>query len=527
MKSYDSGLLALSLSALASGLQSPDDCQALASTLQFPNTTVVDVSFVAGGTNLTYPNNHPTCLKSQISTVDVCRVQLVRETGPTSNVSLEAWLPLQDAWTGRFLGTGNGGLGGCIKYNDLSYGSKYGFATIGTNNGHDGNQGESFYNTPGVWEDYVYRAVHVEAEIGKALVQQAYGKPHTRSYYLGCSTGGRQGFKEAQLFPGDFDGIVAGAPAFDLLGLMYSTGNLYKILGPKGSPTWLTPAQWELVYANVLEQCDELDGAKDGILEDPSLCQYQPERLLCGANQAAGSCITSAQAAAVRQVFGDVYGTNGTLIYPRIQPGGNGTAGSFNGVPHQYPLDIFRYVLYSDPNWSMDSMTTLDMDAARAFDEASGLDAATFQGDLSAARDAGVKILHWHGLADALISSDNSARYYNHVSRTMGAPPRELDSFYRYFRVSGTEHCRGGPGAQMIGGNLETDAGFDAAAPESNVLASMVRWVEEGVPPEYIMGKKLDAKGEVVLQRKHCKYPARNVYKGPGPIEEADSWQCV
>ncbi|KXJ90350.1 tannase and feruloyl esterase [Microdochium bolleyi] len=511
------------------GLKSSDDCHALASKVHFPNTTVLDVSFVPAGTNLTFPNNHPTCLQSQVSTVDVCRVQLLRETGPASNVSLEAWLPMQDTWTGRFLGLGNGGLGGCIKYNDLSYGSKYGFATIGTNNGHDGNQGESFYKNPGVWEDYVYRAVHLEAETGKSLVDQAYGMPHTRSYYLGCSTGGRQGFKEAQLFPGDFDGIVAGAPAFDLLALIYSTGNGYKILGPKGSPTWLSPEQWELVYADINRQCDGLDGARDGIIEDPSLCQYRPEQLLCGDAAAAGNhvdtsnCITPAQAASIRALFADVHGTNGTFIYPRLQPGANGTAGIFNGSPPKYPVDFFRYVLYANPGWDISTLSPLDMDAARVFDRSSGLDTATFQGDLSAARDAGVKILHWHGLADDQISSENSARYYNHVARTMNAPVAELDEFYRYFRVSGTGHCRGGPGAQMVGGNLETDAGYA----EGNVLASVVRWVEEGIPPEHILGKKLNAKGEVVMQRRHCKYPTRNVYKGPGPVEEADSWQCV
>ncbi|KAH7035994.1 Tannase/feruloyl esterase [Microdochium trichocladiopsis] len=515
---------------VSQGFQTADDCKALAGKLQFPNTTILSTSFVQAGTNLTYPNNDPTCLRSQVSTSPICRVQLFTTTSPISNVTLEAWLPLQSAWSGRLLGTGNGGLGGCIKYDDLNYAAKNGFAAIGTNNGHNGNQGKSFYKNLEVWEDYVSRAVHLEAGMGKSLVQQAYGKPHTKAYYMGCSTGGRQGFKEAQRYPGDFDGILAGAPAIDLNALQYATASAYKILGPKGEPTWLTPAQWELVYADVNALCDELDGAKDGILEDPTMCKnYQPERLLCGPGETAASnkCITPVQAAAVRSIYSDIYGTNGTFIYPRMTPGANATSSAFNGSPPPYPVDGWKYV-YADPSWDINKLNPTDMDTARAFDESTGLDAATFQGDLSAARDAGVKILHWHGQADPIISSDNSVRYYNHVANTMNARVQELDQFYRFFRVSGTAHCNPGLGASLVGGGANTATAFEPA--DGNMLASLVRWVEKGVAPEYILGKKLGGGpdgSKVVLQRRHCKYPKRNVHKGPGPIEDANSWRCV
>lgn len=534
MKRQGTILLALWLNAsLSLGWETAHDCSGLASRLQFPNTTILSTTFVPAGTNLTYPDNDSTCLRSQVSTSSVCRVQLFTQTSPTSNVTLEAWLPLRSAWSGRFLGTGNGGLGGCIKYDDLNYGAKNGFAVIGTNNGHDGNQGRSFYKRPEVWHDYVSRAVHLEAELGKSLVQQAYGEAHTKAYYMGCSTGGRQGFKLAQQFPDDYDGIAAGAPAFDLLRLMYGTGIMYVILGDRDAATWLTPAQWDLVYADVNAVCDELDGAKDGILEDPTMCRnYQPERLLCGGREnsteaaSRGECITPAQAAAVRRIYSDTYGTNGTFIYPRVTPGANGTSAFFNGSPHQYPLEAFRYVIHEDPAWDPSTLNPLDMDLALALDLASGLDAATFQGDLSAARDKGVKIMHWHGQADPVITSDNSVRYYEHVARTMNARVEELDEFYRFFRVSGMAHCSGGMGASMIGGGASTATPFEA---EQNVLASLVRWVEEGVAPEHVLGKKMGGNDgtEVVLQRRHCKYPKRNVYKGPGPVEQADSWQCV
>ncbi|KAL3297490.1 tannase and feruloyl esterase [Colletotrichum asianum] len=411
---------------------SATDCESLATRLNLPDTAIHETTFISAGTNISLPNNHPSCaIPYQVSDVDICRVVLLATTGPRSNISMEAWLPLE--WSGRFLGTGNGGMNGCIKYGDLNYGASHQFATIGTNNGHDGISGASFFENPGVIEDYVYRAVHLEAELGKSIAEEFYGKKHTKSYYLGCSTGGRQGFKEAQSFPEDYDGI----------------------------------------------------------------------------------------AATVRAIFSPVYGANGRYIYPRLQPGANATARLLNGEPHQYPLDWWRHVVYNNTEWDLSTMGPEDYEIASKQDP---WGVSTWQGDLSAARDQGVKILHYHGLQDNAISSDNSERYYDYVSRTMGLPSSELDEFYRYFRISGMAHCRDGDGASMIGGNPETLASYE---PDSNVLAAIVRWVEEGVAPDYILGSRLTEAGDVDLQRRHCKYPARNVFKGEGDPTQADSWQCV
>ncbi|KAF9873087.1 tannase and feruloyl esterase [Colletotrichum karsti] len=495
-----------------------EDCSSLASRLNLPDSTIHETTFISAGTNISLPDNHPSCaIPYQVSDVNICRVVFLTTTGPTSNISLEAWLPLE--WSGRFLGTGNGGMNGCIKYGDLNYGATHQFATIGTNNGHDGISGAPFLNNPGVIEDYVYRAVHLEAELGKAIAEEFYGKKHTKSYYLGCSTGGRQGFKEAQTFPEDFDGIVAGAPAFDLISLMYWTGQLFIKTGSNETSRFLTPAQWELVNADILKQCDGLDGLEDGILEDPSLCQYRPEGLICSEGQT--DCLTGEQAATVRAIFSPVYGLDGQFIYPRLQPGSNATERLLNGQPHQYPSDWWRYVVYNDTEW--DPATLGPQDYAVASKQ-NPWNVATWEGDLSAAKERGVKILHYHGLQDNAISSDNSERYYDYVSRTMSLSSTELDEFYRYFRISGMAHCRGGTGASMIGGNPESFASYHS---DANVLAAIVRWVEEGVAPDYILGSRLTASGEVDLQRKHCKYPARNVFTGKGDPANADSWQCV
>lgn len=520
--SFTSPLLLLSAAKLALCCFS-QQCADLAATLaeQTANTTILSTEYVKAGGLVVAPSTHPTCAAYNATTnFSFCRVKMVAHTGPDSATSLEAWLPLN--WTGRYLSVGNGGLGGCIAYSDMAYGAARGFAVAGTNNGHDGNTGVPFLDHPGVIEDFAYRAIHVGATLGKQITKVLYGSKPSKAYYLGCSTGGRQGFMEAQNFPDDFDGIVAGAPAFDFTGLSVSSGSQYRITGPPGSPTFLTPAQWRLVVADTLRQCDALDGHADTVIEDPDLCQYRPEGLLCGPGQAGDACLTPVQAETVRNVFSPLYDMHGQLVYPRIQPGVDASSVLWNGQPFTYAVDWWRYVVYSDPTFA-GNLTLEDIEAARRA-ETYGVDA--FSGDLSGVRDAGVKVLHYHGLQDALISSDNSARYYNHVARTMGLQGREIDGFYRYFRISGMGHCGGGTGAFNIGNRESTFSGEEA---DRNVLAAIVAWVEEGKAPEYVLGTAYtdQAKTEVKFQRRHCKYPGRNVYKGTGNPDEADSWECV
>ncbi|KAI9166367.1 putative feruloyl esterase B-1 [Paramyrothecium foliicola] len=475
-------LSSLLLSAVASGsCNFSRQCAALADTLteNLANTTISFSEYVHAGTNLSVPSTHPTCENvSGAFDFSFCRVGLTAHTGPESNVKLETWLPLN--WTGRFLSVGNGGLGGCIGYSDMAYAVERGFAAVGTNNGHDGNTGLPFYNKPGVVEDFAYRAVHTGVVLGKQVTEALYGKKHTKSYYLGCSTGGRQGFMEAQRFPEDFDGIVAGAPAFDFTGLQSSSGWYYTIVGQPGSPTFLTRQLWQLVVQDTLKMCDGLDGHVDSVIEDPDLCQYRPERLLCSGNQTE-NCLTGVQAETVRRVYAPLYDKFGKLVYPRMQPGVESSGILWNGRPFAYALEWWQYVIYNDPSYA-GNMTLDDIEAARNA-ETYGIDA--FQGDLSGVKDRGTKILHYHGLQDNLITSDNSARYYDLVSRTMELTSEELDEFYRYFRISGMAHCAGGTGAQNIGNRAATLAGED---PEENVLSAIVQWVEEGKAPEHVLG---------------------------------------
>lgn len=273
-------------------------------------------------------------------------------------------------------------------------------------------------------------------------------------------------------------------------------------------------------------ECDTIDGVADGIIEDPDLCQYRPEALLCGSNATdTSSCLTGPQAAAVRDVFSGLYGQDGSLVYPRMQPGSELVASSilYNGSPFIYTTDWFKYAVYNDATWDPTTLSVADM----AYSAAKNPGNIETWDDLSDFKASGGKILHYHGMMDGLISSDNSARYYNHVSREMNLRSDELDDFYRYFRISGMGHCSGGDGAWAIGNQGKSRASLE---PDSNALMAIVRWVEEGVAPEKMIGTRwvngTEALG-VDYTRAHCKYPARNVYTGSGDGKDAEGWECV
>ncbi|KAF4449053.1 feruloyl esterase [Fusarium albosuccineum] len=497
-------------------------CSNFASTLKLPNTTVWFTEHVTAGTNITLPDNDPTCGRpGQVVEAELCRVAMFVTTSPTSNLSFEAWLPSN--WTGRFLSTGNGGVSGCIQYEDMAYGVGLGFSTVSANNGHNGTSALPMFHNPGVVEDFAYRSIHTGVVLGKQTTKQFYGKNHTKSYYLGCSTGGRQGFKEAQDFPDDFDGIVAGAPAIAFEGLQSRSGSFWGITGAPGAPTYLDSDEWAMVQKDILTQCDHLDGVEDGIIEDPNLCQYRPEALICSGKQTE-NCLTGQQAETVRQVYSPLYGSNGTFIYPRIQPGGSvGFSFVISDTPFPYSTEWFRYVIYEDATWDPSTIGPKDYDAAL---KKNSYNIQTWKGDLSGIRDRGSKILHYHGLQDGLISSEISQVYYDHVSRTMSLNSTELDDFYRLFRISGCGHCSGGDGASHIGNQLENLGGME---PENNVLLAIVQWVEKGIAPETITGYRYvngSQENAVEYKRRHCRYPYRNVWDRVGDSKDPDSWSC-
>ena len=193
--------------------------------------------------------------------------------------------------------------------------------------------------------------MHTGVVVGKQITEKYYGECYTKSYYLGCSTGGRQGFKEVQTYPEDFDGVVAGAPALDFVYLTSWSATFYKIFGNPGSATFVAPgALWALIHKEILNQCDAIDGALDGIVEDPMLCHFRPEALLCApGTNSSSTCLTTAQVLAVREAFTDYYGVDGKLIFPRMQPGSEIVAQDvyYTTGAFPYSVDWFRYVVFS------------------------------------------------------------------------------------------------------------------------------------------------------------------------------------
>lgn len=501
-------------------------CTGLKESFQSDNVTPLYSELVPAGTDLFIPDLDPSCQNTTSVPADVCRLGLDVTTSDRSNIIMEVWLP-QD-WSGRFLSTGNGGINGCISYGDMAYATSLGFAATGSNNGHsNGQNGTRFLNNLDVVRDYSYRAVTTSAAVGKEVTEAFYGEAHDKSYYLGCSTGGRQGFKMAQDFPEIFDGIVAGAPAFNFQGLMSWSGTFHTIIKEVGSEGVPPKSTWEAIDAELLAQCDHLDGAEDGIIEDPSLCNFRPEALICRPEDDSDSCITGEQADTIRRFLSPVYGVNGTFVYPRMEPAPGFLAfiaGSYTEEQFLYTDHWVKYAVYNDPDFDTSELGPQNWQDAFEKDPAG---VRTWSGDLSRVAEHGAKILHYHGMEDVLISAASSATYYDLVGRTMGLSSAELDEFYRYFTISGMAHCAGGSGASAIGNRLEGSASED---PEENVLMAMVRWVEEGVAPEAVVGSHFNnetADTGVEYKRSHCKYPARNTLKEGGDAKNADDWSCA
>jgi feruloyl esterase len=207
----------------------------------------------------------------------------------------------------------------------LDYGSTLHFATVGSDNGHDGDSGSVFLDHPEVMNDFAFRAIHVEAVLGKQIVEAYYNRTHDKSYYLGCSTGGRQGIQSTLLFPEDFDGVLAGAPSTDFNHMLGWAGMLGRDVGapnPNTDASFIPASLWPVISQEILNQCDGLDGVEDGIITEPDQCIFRPEALLCNATATdESSCIITAQVDALTRVYEPLFGTKGELVYPRYDPG--------------------------------------------------------------------------------------------------------------------------------------------------------------------------------------------------------------
>jgi feruloyl esterase len=424
-------------------------------------------------------------------------------------VRFEVWLPLKD-WNGKFQGTGNGGYNGAIVYPTLAEGLRRGYATANTDMGHLGTSPD-----PGSWAlhhpelviDQGYRAQHETAVKAKAIVQAFYGKPPGRSYFVGCSSGGWQALTEAHRYPHDYDGLIAGAPASEVVHL--HAAQIWGFL----AATQLSAAKLRLVADAALAKCDARDGVKDGLISNPLGCDFQPAELACKQDQATEGCLTPAEVTAMQKLYSGAHYASGAQVYPGWPRGGEQALvqAASPAVP-ALTASTYRDMVFEDPQWDYHTIN-FDRDV-KAADEKVGAVMNDGSTDLAELRRAGGKLILWHGWADPLISSLHTIEYYRKLAQHFSPGADEatavskLSDFARLFLAPGVYHCGNGPGPSS----------FDS-------VGALEQWVEHGVAPDSLLASHVNA-GKTDRTRPLCPYPKQAVYDGKGNSDDAASFRC-
>jgi feruloyl esterase len=514
----------VSETTLARATQAGDACGALlGAALGLPYTTVTVAEEITG------PFTPPETFSSRGFVVDdasFCRVAGTAKPAPGSEINFEVWLPHADAWNGRFQGIGSGGSAGAIRYPELAAAVRGGYAAVATDNGHTSNSGFD-----GSWSlghperliDFGYRAQHEATVAGKAATSAYYGRDADHTYFVGCSQGGHHALMEAQRFPEDYDGIVAGAPANYWVGLM--TGEMWSGLATTRVPGQDLPREkLPALGAAVLEACDATDGLVDGLIGDPRACDFDPGVLECSGADGP-DCLTTGQVTAARAIYaGPTRPSTGEQLFPGYTlgseyfdaPNGLGGWGAYwSGItePGGSTADFIRYSVFEDPEYDvMQFDFDADWDLANnrpiGNDETLGSALNAIDPDLSAFKGRGGKLISYHGWADPLVTANLAVSYYESVIADQGGVDPTVD-FYRLFMAPGVAHCRGGPGPDR----------FDA-------VTAIERWVETGVAPEQLVASKV-VDGEVTRSRPLCAFPKVARYAGTGSPDEAANFACV
>ena len=462
-----------------------------------------------------------------------CRIQGVLRPTADSHINIEIWLPAKD-WSGRFQGVGNGGFAGSIPYSGLASALRNGDAAAASDTGHT-NGGTSARWALGHWEkvvDFGWRAVHLTAVAGKTLAQAYYGAAPRKSYFVSCSNGGRQGLMEAQRFPDDYDGIIAGAPAYNWTGLF--TGFVWNAQALSRPGAMIPAAKTPAIAGAVLAQCDKLDGLADGLLSDPRLCRFDPAVLRCTAGET-DSCLTDPQIASLRDIYQGPRTPDGMQIYFGFPPGGETAPASAGwdawifgtgpgaSIQNAFGSNFVQYIVGAPDDW-----TPAAFDFGRDFDLVQSRTAATFNAtdpDLSRFAARGGKLILYHGWSDAAIPAQGTLAYRDAVVSAMGAD--QADSFMRTFMVPGMHHCAGGSGP--------SDFGQGGPSPENNnpatsLTAALQAWVEEGHAPEHVIARQAAPPGgpqsAAVRTGLICAYPQRAVLTAGRDPLRAESYQC-
>jgi feruloyl esterase len=474
----------------------------------------------------THKGEDITSIQARVVAATADTPQHCRVTGIIApEVAFEVNLP--DRWNSRFYMTGNGGLAGdpvdTPMNADRTGALTNGFVMARTNTGHDARKepsGSFILSNPQKAIDYAYRAVHVTAETAKKIATEYYMQPVTFSYWNSCSNGGRQGLLEAQRYPDDFDGIVANAPWVDQTG--FTMGAMWNQKALTEAP--VPPAKLPVLAQAVMAKCDEVDGLKDRLIDDPRKCSFDPVRDVpaCREGTDTPDCLTSAQAMAVRKIYGGPT-SNGKSLFPGFMPGSeavntapNGTTASgwMNAIvaakPDTKPADfnlaegVMRYLILDPPQPEYDAMTfNYDKDPALVARWSKLADAK--DADLSRFRKSGGKLIMTYGWADQILQPLMGVSYYEAVA----AKNDNASEFVRLFMMPGVAHCAGGVGPDR-----------------NDAVTAVIDWVEKGKAPDTLLASKV-TDGKVVRTRPLCPYPQVARYKGQGSIDDGANFSCV
>jgi feruloyl esterase len=492
-------LLTLVLSPV-SVLQASVPCTSLA-TQKLPHTTVTIAQLVEAGP-FTPPGQDATA-ESTRALPAFCRIAATLTPTSDSAIKIEVWMPVSN-WNGKFQAVGNGAFNGSIAYPAMMTALSRGYATSSTDTGHTGNNGIFAAGHPEKVIDFGWRAVHEMTMAAKAIIAAYYESAPKFAYWNGCSAGGRQAMMEAQRFPADFDGVVAGAPGLDWTGRASQAVRVLKAL-EHDEAARLSRAATQLLHRAVVTACDAIDGVKDGLIGNPAQCRFDPAVLRCtGGDQA---CLTPPQVKTAQLIYSAVINSKTKREIGGLAAGSElgWTETGWTASARATGLDQFRFLVFNDPSWSAQRFDVAS-DIAMA-EEVDGGAINALDPNLKPFIDRGGKLIQYHGWSDPQISPFNSTQYYTRVLAAIGGQAN-VGGAYRLFMAPGMGHCSGGEGPNS----------FD-------MVGALENWVEHGKAPDRILASH-GTNGVVDRTRPLCPYPQIAIYKGAGNTDEAASFEC-
>jgi feruloyl esterase len=524
-------VLASILLAAGAAAHAEDSCGQLSAT-KISGATITLAQAVAAGTFVGPPNPFSGADASQFYKTLPAFCRVVVEAKPTadSDIKIEVWLPVT-GWNGKLQGTGNGGFAGLIDDMQLGMAVRNGYAATATDTGHAGSPGDAAWamGHPEKVADFGYRGIHEMTRVAKVVVQAYYSKTVQRSYFAGCSDGGREALMEAQRYPEDYDGILAGAPANYWTRLLALGAYDTQVL-TMDAASFIPPAKIPAMAAAVNAACDEKDGVKDGILNDPRQCHFDPATIGCKAGEESEKCLTAVQVASLNKIYAGLSDSRGNVLFPGYLPGAEEGPAAWGlwitgrapgtGVIALFSKGYFSNFVYEKADWDI---KTFSVDAGlKAAEEKTAAALNAIDPDLKAFKERGGKLILYHGWNDPAIPALNTVNYYENVVAKMGR--KDAESFVRLYMVPGMQHCGGGPGATSFGfGNL------NLRDPARSIDAALELWVEKGVAPGTIIAAKYEGQDwqHPVMTRPLCVYPEAAKYKGSGDTNDAKSFECV